>query len=296
MLGGEWPRHQLRRGAPVPNALKEGTRPSLSAYGLPTRPRKHRGRHSDLPLAHHARFDLASGCTFDLWADDVPTCAVELRADEVWVQPEFGCSNAAAYWRQRLEEGMAHNLGLVIAKAIQGQLVAGVSPVEIVRQAALFGAHNRDGWGTGMTILTAVGSGLAILPEEETYLALFHGVRRVAIDCDGEAPARQRSCLSSRPSPAKLKRWLRRWASVRHREAASRTVLTAIAIGAPPAVLAILSGQSARYPGHQNLEANLRVYIEGCKLTTEPKVCCSGPLAGHGRTHLALCPWPMPMR
>src|ERR1700704_4625269 len=23
---------------------------------------------------HHARFDLASGCTFDLWADDVPTC------------------------------------------------------------------------------------------------------------------------------------------------------------------------------------------------------------------------------
>jgi nitrite reductase/ring-hydroxylating ferredoxin subunit len=25
---------------------------------------------------HHARFDLASGCTFDLWADDVPTGAV----------------------------------------------------------------------------------------------------------------------------------------------------------------------------------------------------------------------------
>jgi len=22
---------------------------------------------------HHARFELASGCTFDLWADDVPT-------------------------------------------------------------------------------------------------------------------------------------------------------------------------------------------------------------------------------
>ena len=127
-----------------------------------------------------------------------------------------------------------------LAKAIQGQLAAGVSPVEIVRQAALFGARNRDGWGTGMTILTAVGNSLAILPEQETYLALFHGVRRVAIDCDGEAPARQRSSLSSRPSPATLKRWLRRWASVRHREAAERTVLTAIAIGAPPAVLADL--------------------------------------------------------
>jgi hypothetical protein len=119
-------------------------------------------------------------------------------------------------------------------------LAAGESPIEIIRQAALFGARNRDGWGTGMTILTAVGNALAILPEQEMYLALFHGIRRVAIDCDGEAPARQRFSLSSRPSPAALKRWLCSWAAVRHREAAERTVLTAIAIGAPPAVLAEL--------------------------------------------------------
>jgi nitrite reductase/ring-hydroxylating ferredoxin subunit len=32
---------------------------------------------------HHARFDLASGGTFDPWADDVPTCPVELREDGV---------------------------------------------------------------------------------------------------------------------------------------------------------------------------------------------------------------------
>ena len=189
---------------------------------------------------HHARFDLASGCTFDLWADDVPTCEVELRGNEVWIQTDFGHSNAAAYWQRRLEQGMAHNLGLVIAKAVQGQLAAGVSPIEIVRQAALFGVRNRDGWGTGMTILTALGNLLAVLPEEEIYLALFHGVRRVAADCDGAAPARQRSALSSRPGSGTLKRWLRRWAAVRHREAAERTVLTAISIGAQPAVLADL--------------------------------------------------------
>src|SRR5690349_24721173 len=29
---------------------------------------------------HHARFDLASGCTFDLWADYVPTCPIQVRA------------------------------------------------------------------------------------------------------------------------------------------------------------------------------------------------------------------------
>jgi nitrite reductase/ring-hydroxylating ferredoxin subunit len=189
---------------------------------------------------HHARFDLASGCTFDLWADDVPSCAVELRAGEVWVQPEFGRPNAAAYWRQRLEQGMTHNLGLVIAKAIQGQLAAGVPPIAIARQAALFGARNRDGWGTGMTILTATANSLSMLPDQERYLALFHGVRRVAIDCDGQAPARQGAPLASRPPPATLKRWLRRWASVRHRQAAERTVLTAIDSGAPPPALAEL--------------------------------------------------------
>src|SRR5260370_4785323 len=28
---------------------------------------------------HHARFELASGCRFDLLPDDVPTCPVEIR-------------------------------------------------------------------------------------------------------------------------------------------------------------------------------------------------------------------------
>jgi hypothetical protein len=46
---------------------------------------------------------------------------------------------------------------LVIAKAVHGQLAAGVSRAAIVRQVALFGAQNRDGWGVGLTILTALG-------------------------------------------------------------------------------------------------------------------------------------------
>src|SRR5204862_2757070 len=39
---------------------------------------------------HHARFDLESGCTFDLWADDIPICAVEVRNGDVWVATTFG--------------------------------------------------------------------------------------------------------------------------------------------------------------------------------------------------------------
>ena len=189
---------------------------------------------------HHARFDLASGCTFDLWADDVPTCPVEVRDGEVWIKLSFGHDDASRHWRGRLDDGLAHNLGLVIAKAVRGQLTAGVSAREILRQAALFAVQNRDGWGIGATILTALGNLLAVLPEEETYLALFHGTRRVAADCDGEAPRRERAPLASRPDLATLQRWLRHWSAVRHREAAERTLLTAIATGAPPAALARL--------------------------------------------------------
>jgi hypothetical protein len=100
----------------------------------------------------------------------------------------------------------------------------------MVRQVALFGAQNRDGWDVGLTILTALANLLPLLPEEETYLALFHGARRVAADCDGEAPRRERAPLGSRPDPAALKRWLRRWTNVRHREAAERTLLTLLAV------------------------------------------------------------------
>ncbi|WP_208648316.1 Rieske (2Fe-2S) protein [Paraburkholderia hospita] len=187
---------------------------------------------------HHARFDLQSGCTFDLWADDVPSSAVQVRNGDVWVATTFGHSDPAAHWRQRFADGLAHNLGLVIAKAVQGQLTADVSVADIVRRVALFGAQNRDGWGVGLTILTALANLLPLLKEDDTYLALFHGARRVAADCAGEAPRRERAPLDSRPEPAALKRWLRLWTNVRHREAAERTLLTAIATGVSPAALA----------------------------------------------------------
>ena len=187
---------------------------------------------------HHARFDLESGCTFDLWADDVPICPVDVSNGDVWVKTTFGHADPAAHWHQRLADGLAHDIGLVIGKAVHGQLSANVPWSDIVRQVALFGAQNRDGWGVGLTILTALANLLPVLPEEEAYLALFHGARRVAADCDGEAPRRDRAPLGSRPDPAALKRWLRRWTNVRHREAAERTLLTAIASGLSPAVLA----------------------------------------------------------
>ena len=48
----------------------------------------HRGTTDDGILTchwHHARFDLASGCAFDPWADNIPAYPVEIRDGEVWV-------------------------------------------------------------------------------------------------------------------------------------------------------------------------------------------------------------------
>ncbi len=197
---------------------------------------------------HHARFDLESGCTFDLWADDVPICPVEIRNGDVWVKTTFRHADPAAHWHRRLADGLAHDIGLVIAKAVYGQLAADISHTDIVRQAALFGVQNRDGWSAGLTILTALANLLPFASDEDAYLALFHGARRVAADCDGEAPRRERAPLGGRPEPAVLKRWLRRWTSVRHREAAERTLLTAIAADFSPAMLAdaLLAAETER--------------------------------------------------
>ena len=145
---------------------------------------------------HHARFDLKSGGTFDLWADDVPTTRAWVEDGEVWVAPECRLADPAGHWRRRLGDGMAHNLGLVIAKSVLGARAAGVPDAALVRDAALFGARHRDGFGVGMTIMTALANLLPILPEEEAYLALFQGIRRVAADCDGMAPRRDRAALA----------------------------------------------------------------------------------------------------
>ena len=90
----------------------------------------HRGTIKDGILTchwHHADFDLESGCTFDLFADDVPTYAVEIRDDQVWVAGTRDRSGEVEYWRTRLQEGLEQNISLVIAKAVIALLKADIS-------------------------------------------------------------------------------------------------------------------------------------------------------------------------
>src|SRR5437660_12909405 len=54
---------------------------------------------------HHARFDLASGGTFDLWADDVRSFPTQTRDGEVWVDTTAR-EDPPAHLRRRLQDGL----------------------------------------------------------------------------------------------------------------------------------------------------------------------------------------------
>jgi nitrite reductase/ring-hydroxylating ferredoxin subunit len=189
---------------------------------------------------HHARFDLASGGGFDLWADDVLTAEVRVDNGEVWVRANARHADGEAHWKNRLLAGLEHNLPLVIAKAILGRLAQGAAPAELVREAALFGVRQRDGWSSGVTTLTALANLLPWLPEEETYLALYKGITRVAADCEGAAPRRERRALEASADLDALARWLGHWVRVRHRDGAERTLLSAVRAGAAPGEIAAM--------------------------------------------------------
>jgi nitrite reductase/ring-hydroxylating ferredoxin subunit len=190
---------------------------------------------------HHARFDLASGCTFDLWADDVPRYDVIVDDGDVYVDPGGRHDNPREHYLRRLCEGLEQDIDLIQAKCIIGLLESRVETSQIVKEVALFGVANRDDWTSGLTSLTALANLTPRLSRETAYLALCQGARRVASDCAGQPARRERRPLeTSALDLATLMRWLRYWTLVRHRDGAERTLRTAIYGGATPPEIADL--------------------------------------------------------
>ena len=99
---------------------------------------------------HHARFDLASGGTFDPWADDVTTYEVVIEDDVVYVDPRPRSGDRTAYWKGRLRDGLEQNLNLVLVKNVLNLIEAGTPPAEILEVGGVFGTTYRaGGWSTG---------------------------------------------------------------------------------------------------------------------------------------------------
>ena len=145
---------------------------ALYAYGGQVYAVDNRCPHMGFPLSqgtvkdgiltchwHHARFDLATGGTFDQFADDVRAFPVELRGGEVWVDlaPRPG-EQQREHQRHRLQDGLERDIPLVMAKAILTLMDGGPDQaVEPFRIGLEFGARYREaGWGQGLTMLTCM--------------------------------------------------------------------------------------------------------------------------------------------
>ncbi|MBD2309125.1 Rieske (2Fe-2S) protein [Chroococcidiopsis sp. FACHB-1243] len=188
---------------------------------------------------HYARFDLASGGTFDSWADDVRSFPVQIRSGEVWIDLAPPC-DAYAHQRQRLQDGLEHSISLVIAKSVIALLDLGVEPTEPFQIGLDFGTrYSKDGWSTGLTIHTCMMSLLPYLDAEDRPRALYQGLSAVARDCAGAPP---RFWVHSLPNSAieleTLKRWFRQFIELRDSEAAERCLVSAVRQGAKPEQMA----------------------------------------------------------
>jgi nitrite reductase/ring-hydroxylating ferredoxin subunit len=187
---------------------------------------------------HHARFDLATGGTFDPFADDVAVHDVRVADGVVWVDPRPRAqAGRAERYLARLQDGLEQDLSLVLVKSVLGLMAEEpeAAPRRVLATGALFGARQRaGGWGPGLTILTAMGNVLDRLAPDDRPIALFHGLSHVADDCAGQPTRFQLEPLpTSDIPPARLRDWFRQFVEVRNRDGAERVLLTAIAAGMP---------------------------------------------------------------
>ena len=199
---------------------------------------------------HHARFDLSSGGTLNLFADDVRAYPVELSDGQVVVVVDEtpvdgdgrGVATAVDHQRRRLAEGLEQGLTLVTAKATLGLLEAGVPVEDIVRTGVDFGTSYRDaGWGAGLTVLVAMANVAPHLDADDRASALVHGLAFVARDTRGRPPSFPLRPLGSKGvAPQRLVAWYRRFIENRNADAAERVLLTALHSGFSVAELAAM--------------------------------------------------------
>lgn len=182
---------------------------------------------------HYARFDLATGGTFDQWADDVRAFPVELRDGGVWVDvsPQLDIRRRQ---EDRLLVGLEQDLPLVIGKSVLALIGEGAEPAMPFRTGLAFGSrYRREGWGQGLTMLTCFMNMAPFLDVADRPRALYQGLAAVARDSFGSPPRFPvRPLPGDNKDPAQLKRWFRRFVEVRDDEGAERCIVSAVRAGA----------------------------------------------------------------
>ena len=184
---------------------------------------------------HHARFDLASGGTFDPFADDVRSFPVAIIDNDVYVNPNPPEQDPVERWSKRLQEGMEDNIRLVIAKSVLGLNSSVADYRTPLTIGAKFGTtYSNEGWGPALSMLTCTANFLYLLRPEDQPRALYQGLRQVAAECAGRPP---RFVVEPLPTgetrPEVFKQWFRDFIEVRDTDGAERVLRTAIELGLP---------------------------------------------------------------
>jgi len=192
---------------------------------------------------HHARFELACGDTFDIWADDVQTYPTEIRDGAVWLDPDPEPDvSPDTYWRNRLVDGLSENIALVMAKGVINLDDLGEGFTTPLSTTLEFGISYRSmGWGRGLTTLGAMANLYDWVEGEDKRRAMYVGAREVADETAGEPPRFDQYALDNEAlTKERLKSWFRENCEVRDATGAERTIRTAAAVLPPDDVVEIL--------------------------------------------------------
>ncbi len=196
----------------------------------------HRGTVCDGILTchwHHARFDLATGGTFDQFADELRRFPVAVDGDDVLVDLSPR-DDPVGHQRKRLGDALERDIPLVLAKATLALLEADPSGLDLFRSGIDFGVVRRgEGWFRGLTTLTCMMNLVPRLDEPEQPAALYHGLADVASDSATGPPRFPLDPLpGTPPEPARLAEWFRSFIEVRDAEGAERALVSAVRAGA----------------------------------------------------------------
>ena len=192
---------------------------------------------------HHARFELACGDTFDIWADDVQTYPTKVRDGDVLIDPNPEPDvPPETYWRNRLVDGLSETLSLVMAKSVihLDSLGEGFeTPLETTLEFGI--TYRNAGWGRGLTTLGTMAGLHRWLDQTDKQRAMYVGAREVADNCAGEPPRFEQYELTNQElSRSRLKEWFRDNCEVRDEDGAERTIRTAAAVLSPAKIVEIL--------------------------------------------------------
>ena len=188
---------------------------------------------------HHARFDLATGGTFDQFADELRRFPVTVRGDDVLVDLT-ALDDPVAHQRKRLRR-RARARHLTRAREGDDRTAGGRSERE--------SASSVPGSTSASPAAAAAGARLdhAHLPMNlaprldvgERAPALYHGLAEVASDSAMQPPRFPLDPLpGAAPGVERLAAWFRRFVEVRDAEGAERALVSAARAGASPRAIA----------------------------------------------------------